>query len=36
MPEFSFAALPEVFVSDSTISKAVYDAVERGKLRKLG
>lgn len=36
MPEFSLAALPEVFVSDSSISKAVYEAVERGKLRKLG
>lgn len=36
MPEFSLAALSEVFVSDSTISKAVYDAVKRGELRKLG
>lgn len=36
MPEFSLAALPEVFVSDSSISKAVYEAVERRKLRKLG
>lgn len=36
MPEFSIAALPEVFVSDSSISKAVYEAVERGHLRKLG
>lgn len=36
MPEFSLAALPEVFVSDSSISKAVYEAVERGQLRKLG
>ena len=36
MPEFSLAALPEVFVSDSSISKTVYEAVERGKLRKLG
>ncbi|MGE3689771.1 MAG: Fic family protein [Novosphingobium sp.] len=36
MAEFSLAALPEVFVSDSTISKAVYDAVDRGHLRKLG
>lgn len=36
MPEFSVAALPEVFVSDSSISKAVYEAVERGQLRKLG
>ena len=36
MSEFSIAALPEVFVSDSSISKAVYEAVERGHLRKLG
>jgi Fic family protein len=36
MPEFSLAALPEVFVSDSSISKTVYEAVERGQLRKLG
>jgi len=36
MPEFSLAALPEVFVSDSAISKAVYEAVDRGQLRKLG
>ena len=36
MPEFSIAALPEVFVSDSSISKAVYEAVERAQLRKLG
>ena len=36
MPEFSIDALPEVFVSDSSISKSVYDAVDRGQLRKLG
>jgi fido (protein-threonine AMPylation protein) len=36
MPEFSIAALPEVFVSNAEISKAVSDAVERGHLRKLG
>jgi fido (protein-threonine AMPylation protein) len=36
MPEFSIAALPEVFVSDSSISKSVYDAVDRGLLRKIG
>lgn len=36
MPDFSLASLPEVFVSDSTISKAVYDAVSRRQLRKLG
>lgn len=35
MPEFSVAAMPEVFVSSTDISKAVYDAVERGELRKL-
>ena len=36
MPEFSISAMPEVFVSDSSISKAVYEAVERGQIRKLG
>lgn len=36
MPEFSIAALPEVFVSNKSISKSVYDAVARGQLRKLG
>ena len=36
MPEFSITALPEVFISDSSISKAVYEAIQRGKLRKLG
>lgn len=36
MPEFSVAAMPEVFVSDTAISKAVSDAVARGQLRKLG
>lgn len=36
MPEFSIDALPEVFVSDTAISKAVSEAVARGKLRKLG
>lgn len=36
MPEFSIAALPEVFVSDSSIYKSVYAAVDRGQLRKLG
>ena len=36
MPEFSIAAMPEVFVSDRSISKAVYEAVARGQLRKLG
>jgi hypothetical protein len=36
MSKFSVAALPEVFVSDETITQAVYDAVERRQLRKLG
>ena len=36
MPEFSIAALPEVFVSNADISKVVFEAVERGQLRKLG
>lgn len=36
MPESSLTSLPEVFVSDTAISKAVYDAVERGQLRKIG
>ena len=36
MPEFSLTALPEVFVSDSSISKTVYEAVKQGQLRKLG
>jgi len=36
MPEFSVADMPEVFVSDTAISKAVSEALARGKLRKLG
>lgn len=36
MPEFRVDAMPEVFVSDTAISKAVSEAVSRGKLRKLG
>jgi Fic family protein len=36
MSKKSLTALPEVFVSDGNISKAVYQAVERGELRKLG
>ncbi len=36
MPEFSISAMPELFVSDAAISKAVYAAVARGQLRKLG
>ncbi len=36
MPEFSVSAMPEIFVSDTTISKAVSEAVARGQLRKLG
>lgn len=35
MPEFSLAALPEVFVSDSSISRSVYEAVERGHCASL-
>lgn len=36
MPEFSLAKMPEVFVSDTAISKSVSEALARGKLRKLG
>lgn len=36
MAEISIVSLPEVFVSNSDISKRVFDAVERGELRKLG
>src|SRR5258708_3980318 len=36
MPENPLAALPEVFVSNSNISKTVFDALKRGELRKLG
>lgn len=36
MPEFSISAMPEIFVSDTAISKAVSEAAARGKLRKLG
>src|SRR3546814_4536915 len=36
LPEFSVARLPEVFVSDKTISKNVHAAVAKGQLRKLG
>lgn len=36
MPEFSVAAMPEVFVSSTEISKAVSAALARGQLRKLG
>jgi len=36
MPEFSIKSLPEVFVSDTAISKPVSEAVARGQLRKLG
>jgi Fic/DOC family len=35
MPEFSVANLPEIFVSDTSISKPVSEAVERGQLRRL-
>jgi hypothetical protein len=36
MPDFSLADLPEIFVSNRAISKAVSKAVTRGQLRKLG
>ncbi len=36
MSAFSVAGMPEVFVSDTAISKAVSVAVARGQLRKLG
>lgn len=36
MPGFSINAMPEVFVSDTAISRAVSEAVVRGQLRKLG
>ena len=36
MPEISLAALPEVFVSNSEMSKVVGEAVARGQLRKIG
>ena len=36
MPGFSVADMPEVFVSDVSISKAVSEAQARGELRKLG
>jgi hypothetical protein len=35
MSKKSLTAVPEVFLSDGKISKAVYQAVERGELRKL-
>jgi hypothetical protein len=35
MPQFSVANLPEIFVSDTSISKPVSEAVERGQLRRL-
>ena len=35
MPEFSIDAMPEVFVSETAISRAVSAAVSRGQLRKL-
>lgn len=35
MPGFSIDAMPEVFVSETAISKAVSAAVARGRLRKL-
>lgn len=36
MSEFSPATCPEVFVSHTAISDAVYEAVGRGELRKIG
>lgn len=36
MPGFSLNALPEVFVSDTAISRTVSEAVARGRLRKIG
>ena len=36
MPDFSVETMPEVFVSDTAISKAVSEALARGQLRKLG
>lgn len=36
MPEFSVAAMPEVFVSSTRISKAVSEAAARGELRRIG
>lgn len=36
MPDFSIKSLPEIFVSETAISKAVSEAVARGHLRKLG
>lgn len=36
MADFVLNNMPEVFVSDSSISAAVSEAVSRGKLRKLG
>lgn len=36
MTKFSVSDMPEVFVSDAAISKAVSEAVARGQLRKLG
>jgi len=35
MPQFSIDAMPEVFVSETAISRAVSAAVARGRLRKL-
>ena len=35
MPDFS-TNWPEVFVSDTAMSKAVYDALRRGEIRKIG
>lgn len=36
MAKFSVSDMPEVFVSDTAISKTVSEAIARGQLRKLG
>jgi len=36
MSEFTAGSYPEVFVSNTAISKAVYEAVARGALRRIG
>jgi hypothetical protein len=36
MTDFSADTAPEVFVSDASVTKAVSEAVARGRLRKLG
>ena len=36
MPEFSIQTCPEVFVSETSTSRAIHRAVRRGELRKIG